>query len=48
MPTIISISNSIVSSSITGGGTPPPPLSYVLAESGDFLITEAGDNIIIE
>jgi hypothetical protein len=48
MSTIISISNAILSSSITGGTTPIPLASYVLAENGDFLITEAGDNIIIE
>jgi len=48
MGTIIAIANAILTVVNSGGGTPPPPLDYVIAENGDFLITEAGDNIIKE
>jgi hypothetical protein len=49
MGTIIAIANAILTVVNSGGGTPPPPLDFVIAENGvDFIITEAGDNIIKE
>ena len=47
MPLNIGFNISFTTSSQDGGG-PPITKRYLLAESGDFVLTEDGDKIILE
>lgn len=49
MASIISISNSILSTVVSGGGTPAPIGDFMITEDAvDFIVAENGDSLILE